>query len=45
MIERIQQIKDEAEAAITAATGTTALEEARIRYLGRKAELPNILPR
>jgi phenylalanyl-tRNA synthetase alpha chain len=43
MIERIQQIKDEAEAAITAATGTTALEEARIRYLGRKAELPNIL--
>ena len=43
MIERIQQIKDEAEAAITAATGTTALEEARIRYLGRKAELPNLL--
>ena len=43
MIGRIQQIKDEAEAAITAATGTTALEEARIRYLGRKAELPNIL--
>jgi phenylalanyl-tRNA synthetase alpha chain len=43
MIDRIEQLKREAEAAITAATGTTALEEARIRYLGRKAELPNLL--
>ncbi|HWF50741.1 MAG TPA: phenylalanine--tRNA ligase subunit alpha [Solirubrobacteraceae bacterium] len=43
MIDRIQELKDEAEAAIAGATGSTALEEARIRYLGRKAELPNIL--
>jgi phenylalanyl-tRNA synthetase alpha chain len=43
MIDRIQQLKDEAEAAIGAAPSTTALEEARIRYLGRKAELPNLL--
>ncbi|MDQ6777911.1 MAG: phenylalanine--tRNA ligase subunit alpha [Actinomycetota bacterium] len=43
MIDRIQQLKDEAEAAIGAAKTTTALEETRIRYVGRKAELPNIL--
>jgi phenylalanyl-tRNA synthetase alpha chain len=43
MIERIAQIKEEAEAAIAAAHDTRALEEARIRYLGRKAELPNLL--
>jgi phenylalanyl-tRNA synthetase alpha chain len=43
MIERIGELKQEAEAAIETATSTTALEETRIRYLGRKAELPNIL--
>ena len=43
MIERIAELKQEAEASIMAAAGTAALEEARIRYLGRKAELPNIL--
>jgi phenylalanyl-tRNA synthetase alpha chain len=43
MIDRIGEIRAEAEAAIEAATSTAALEEARIRYLGRKAELPNIL--
>jgi phenylalanyl-tRNA synthetase alpha chain len=43
MIERIGELKQEAEVAIEAATSTTALEETRIRYLGRKAELPNIL--
>ena len=43
MIDRIHELKDEAEAAIAAAASTTALEEARIRYLGRKAELPNLL--
>jgi phenylalanyl-tRNA synthetase alpha chain len=43
MIDRIGEIKDEAESAVAAAATTAALEEARIRYLGRKAELPNIL--
>ena len=43
MTERIAEIRREAEAAIAAATTTQALEETRIRYLGRKAELPNLL--
>src|SRR5438477_1858144 len=43
MTERIAQIRREAEAAVAAATDTRALEQARIRYLGRKAELPNLL--
>jgi phenylalanyl-tRNA synthetase alpha chain len=43
MIDRIGEIRAAAEAAIETATSTTALEETRIRYLGRKAELPNIL--
>jgi phenylalanyl-tRNA synthetase alpha chain len=43
MTERIEQIRAEALQAINAATDTTALEEVRIRHLGRKAELPNLL--
>ncbi len=43
MTERIAQISAEAQAAIAAAPSTPALEEIRIRYLGRKAELPNLL--
>jgi len=43
MIERIDQLRNEAEAAIAAATTSDALEQARVRYLGRKAELPNLL--
>ncbi len=43
MTERIAEIRHEAEAAIAAAADTRALEEARIRFLGRKAELPNLL--
>ncbi len=43
MTERIAQIRHEAEAAIAAAADTQALEEVRIRYLGRKADLPNLL--
>ena len=42
-LERIEQLKSEAEAAIAASSTSDALEEARIRYLGRKAELPNLL--
>jgi phenylalanyl-tRNA synthetase alpha chain len=43
MIERIDQLRSEAESAIAAAPSTAALEELRVRYLGRKAELPNLL--
>lgn len=43
MIERIDELRNEGEAAIAAATTTEALEQARVRYLGRKAELPNLL--
>src|SRR5918997_796854 len=43
MTERIAQLHDEAEAAIAAAPDSAELEELRVRYLGRKAELPNIL--
>jgi phenylalanyl-tRNA synthetase alpha chain len=43
MTERIEQIQREAEEAINAAQTTQELEEARIKYLGRKAELPNLL--
>jgi phenylalanyl-tRNA synthetase alpha chain len=43
MSERIAQIEAEAQAAIEAAQSSQALEEVRIRFLGRKAELPNLL--
>jgi phenylalanyl-tRNA synthetase alpha chain len=43
MTERIEQLKAEAMQAIDAAGDTHALEEVRIRHLGRKAELPNLL--
>jgi phenylalanyl-tRNA synthetase alpha chain len=43
MTSRIDEIRAEAEGAIAAATDTHALEDVRIEYLGRKAELPNLL--
>src|SRR5437016_10741817 len=43
MIEKIEQLQGDAHAEIDAAGSTDALEEVRIRYLGRKAELPNLL--
>jgi phenylalanyl-tRNA synthetase alpha chain len=43
MIDRIDQLRSEAVAAIAAAPSTAALEALRVRYLGRKAELPNLL--
>src|SRR5436305_7811801 len=43
MVDRITQLKDEAQQAIAGAASAQALEEVRIRYLGRKAELPNLL--
>lgn len=42
-LERIEEIRAEAAAAIEAAPGTGELEELRVRYLGRKAELTAIL--
>jgi phenylalanyl-tRNA synthetase alpha chain len=43
MLERIEEIRSEAAAAIDAASGTAELEELRVRHLGRKAELTSIL--
>jgi phenylalanyl-tRNA synthetase alpha chain len=43
MREKIEQLQARGTAAIAAASGTAELEEARIAYLGRKAELPNLL--
>ncbi|HET7047624.1 MAG TPA: phenylalanine--tRNA ligase subunit alpha [Solirubrobacteraceae bacterium] len=43
MIDRIEQLQRDAQAEIDAADSTDALEDVRIRYLGRKAELPNLL--
>jgi len=43
MIERIEQLRSEAQAAVASAATSAALEEARVRWLGRKAELPNLL--
>src|SRR5438067_806907 len=43
MTERIEQIRREGEQAISNATDTQTLENVRVRYLGRKAELPNLL--
>ncbi|MBA2347200.1 MAG: phenylalanine--tRNA ligase subunit alpha [Solirubrobacterales bacterium] len=43
MLERIDELRAEAEGAARAATDTSGLEEIRVRFLGRKAELPNLL--
>jgi phenylalanyl-tRNA synthetase alpha chain len=43
MLERIEEIRGEAAAAIGAAGSSAGLEELRVRYLGRKAELTTIL--
>ena len=42
-LERIAEIAAEGEAAVNAATDTAALEELRVHYLGRRAELPQLL--
>jgi phenylalanyl-tRNA synthetase alpha chain len=41
--DRIEQLRREASDAIAAAGSSAALDEVRIRFLGRKAELPNLL--
>ncbi len=43
MLERIEEIRSEAAAAIEAAGSSAELEELRVRHLGRKAELTLIL--
>jgi phenylalanyl-tRNA synthetase alpha chain len=43
VIDRIATLRAEAEGAIAAASSTDALEDLRVRYLGRKAELPQLL--
>jgi phenylalanyl-tRNA synthetase alpha chain len=43
MIERIQALRRQADADIASAPTSEALEELRVRYLGRKAELPQML--
>jgi len=43
MLERIEKIRAEAGAAIEGAASSAELEELRVRYLGRKAELTTVL--
>jgi phenylalanyl-tRNA synthetase alpha chain len=43
MIERIEQLRAQAAGEIAGADTSQALEELRVRYLGRKAELPQML--
>jgi phenylalanyl-tRNA synthetase alpha chain len=43
MVKRIEEIRQEAQEAIAAASSTDDLEQLRVRYLGRKAELTGIL--
>jgi phenylalanyl-tRNA synthetase alpha chain len=42
-LDRIAEIRAAGEAAVSAAVDTTALEEVRVAFLGRKAELPLLL--
>src|SRR5437763_793514 len=41
--EQIPQIRSEAQEAIASAQDSRSLEEVRVKYLGRKAQLPNLL--
>jgi phenylalanyl-tRNA synthetase alpha chain len=43
MLKRIESLSEEASAAIAAASDVAALEDLRVRYLGRKSELTQIL--
>lgn len=43
MIDRIDELKRAGEADVASAATTDALEHARVRWLGRRAELPNML--
>jgi phenylalanyl-tRNA synthetase alpha chain len=43
MTDRIDELRREGEAAVAAAATSAELEDVRLRFLGRKAELPNLL--
>ena len=43
MQDRVERLRAEAEAAIASASDSDALEELRVRYLGRKSELTEVL--
>jgi phenylalanyl-tRNA synthetase alpha chain len=43
MIERIEELRAQAQSEIAGAASSEAVEELRVRYLGRKAELPQML--
>jgi len=43
MTERVQQLRRDAEAQIGEATTSEELDELRVRHLGRRAELPQLL--
>jgi phenylalanyl-tRNA synthetase alpha chain len=43
MNDRISELRAAGEAAIAEAPGTAELEDVRVRFLGRRAELPNLL--
>jgi phenylalanyl-tRNA synthetase alpha chain len=43
MIERIEELSAQAQREIEAASSSEAVEQLRVRYLGRKAELPQML--
>jgi len=43
MIERIEQLRAQAQQEIDAASTSETIEQLRVRYLGRKAELPQML--
>jgi phenylalanyl-tRNA synthetase alpha chain len=43
MIERIEELRAQAQQEIASAASSVAVEELRVRYLGRKAELPQML--
>src|SRR5688572_7389050 len=43
MLDRAREILEQASPEISAATSSAAVEELRVRYLGRKAELPQML--
>ncbi len=43
MLERIAELRAKAEEEIATADTSAALDEVRVRHLGRKAELPNLL--
>src|SRR5579871_2858228 len=42
-LDRIAELRAEGERAIAAATDTASLEEVRVAFLGRKADLPQLL--